>query len=460
MIQSASQKVNKEAGDGTTTVTILCQYLISQGMAAINGGANPVDLNKGINKAVYCVVESLKKQSTPIVLGTNYQELKQIATTSANNDPVIGEIIADVVSQAGLDGLITVSRSINSENRIEKLEGMSLTSRIVSDQLIMDEGLMRTELIAPIILIYDRTVSKLSDVQHFLGHCTKNKKPLLIIAEDVEGEVLATLLTTKSSKLLVAIKAPGLVNRNEILRDIATFTGGQVISEDMGAKLQYTSIDKLGTAKKVVVTKTETFIIDGGGSKQSISTRLKELKTQYDAQINEQAKKLLHERIAVLSLSKATLWVGAPTQLELDEKIARIDDALRATRCAIDEGILPGGGTAFIRSLDCLNVVAGDNKDETKGIEIVEGCLHEPIRQICINAGIITADGIRSVINKIYAGGKNPTYGYNAKTEQFCDMLSAGVIDPTKVVRISLEVAASTATMFLTTEGIIADILE
>lgn len=469
MIKGAALKAHKEAGDGTTTVTILCQSLIQQGIDAIDAGANPIDLNKGINKAVQSVVENLKKQSTPINIETDKERLTRIAVISSNNDEDMGAIVAQTISNVGLNGLITVEPVVGSETSVKQYNGMFLQTRITNDAFITNNAKNCTELTNPYILLYDRKISKASDIMPVLEICLKDKRQLLIIAEDIEGEAMALLVNNKH-KGFVAVKSPGFINKNDILKDIATFTGATVVSEESGSKLEYTTADKLGSAQKIVVSKLDLLITEGAGDKEKIALTLSDLKTQHDDSKNEQVRKLLHERIAILSLSKAVLTVGAPTELELQEKVDRIDDALRATRCAIDEGILPGGGTAYIRAMQSLSkqdngsyslielfwnyLFKGSEKNKTDfelGYDIVMKCLLSPIQQICINAGVDHREAISNVL--LFNGPE----GYNAKTEQYENMLITGIIDPTKVSRVAIETAASIATMFLTTEGVISE---
>lgn len=469
MIKGAALKAHKEAGDGTTTVTILCQSLIQQGLDAIDAGANPIDLNKGINKAVQSVVESLKKQSTPINIETDKDRLTRIAVISSNNDEDMGAIVAQTISNVGLNGLITVEPVVGAETSVKQYDGMLLQTRITNEAFITNHAKNCTELTNPYILLYDRKISKASDIMPVLNICIENKRQLLIIAEDIDGDAMAMLVTNKN-KGFVAVKAPGFINKNDIMKDIATFTGAALISEDSGAKLEYATVDKLGSAQKIVISKLDLLITEGAGDKDQILVTLSDLKTQYDDSKNDQTRKLLHERIAVLSLSKAVLTVGAPTELELHEKVDRIDDALRATRCAIDEGILPGGGTAYLRALQsiCPNNIKNpslmerlwkslfkekpsSNNDFNLGYDIVMNSLLSPIYQICDNAGIDKS----TVVTKVLSMGNN--FGYNAKTEQYEDMLITGIIDPTKVARVAIETAASIATMFLTTEGVISE---
>jgi chaperonin GroEL len=452
MVKEVASKTSDIAGDGTTTATVLAQALITEGLKNVAAGANPMDLKRGIDKAVTSVVESLKSQSQKV--GSDSSKIEQVAAISANNDFAIGKLIADAMAKVGKDGVITVEEARGTETSIELVEGMQFDRGYISPYFVTNSEKMEAELQNPYILIYDKKISAMKDILHILEKIAQQGAPLLIIAEDLEGEALATLVVNKLRGTLkvAAVKAPGFGDRRkEMLQDIAILTAGLVISEDQGYKLENADLSYLGRAERVVVDKDNTTVVGGKGKKTDITARINQIKAQIETTTSDYDKEKLQERLAKLSGGVAVLNVGAATEVEMKEKKDRVDDALHATRAAVEEGIVPGGGVAFIRAIEGLEKIKGDNDDEITGINIVKRALEEPIRQIVGNAGI---EG--SIVVQKIKEGKND-FGFNARTEKYEGLLKAGVIDPTKVTRIALENAASIAGMLLTTECVIAD---
>jgi len=452
MVKEVASKTSDIAGDGTTTATVLAQAIITEGLKNVAAGANPMDLKRGIDKAVVAVVESLKAQSQKV--GSDSNKIEQVAAISANNDFAIGKLIADAMAKVGKDGVITVEEARGTETSIELVEGMQFDRGYISPYFVTNSEKMEAELQTPYILIYDKKISAMKDILHILEKIAQQGAPLLIIAEDLEGEALATLVVNKLRGTLkvAAVKAPGFGDRRkEMLQDIAVLTAGIVISEEQGYKLENADLSYLGRAERVVVDKDNTTVVGGKGKKADITARINQIKSQIDTTTSDYDKEKLQERLAKLSGGVAVLNVGAATEMEMKEKKDRVDDALHATRAAVEEGIVPGGGVAFIRAIEGLDKIKGDNDDEITGINIVKRALEEPIRQIVENAGI---EG--SIVVQKIKEGKND-FGFNARTEKYEGLLKAGVIDPTKVTRIALENAASIAGMLLTTECVVAD---
>ena len=452
MVKEVASKTSDIAGDGTTTATVLAQAIITEGLKNVAAGANPMDLKRGIDKAVLAVVESLKAQSQKV--GSDSSKIEQVAAISANNDFAIGKLIADAMAKVGKDGVITVEEARGTETSIELVEGMQFDRGYISPYFVTNSEKMEAEMQTPYILIYDKKISAMKDILHILEKIAQQGAPLLIIAEDLEGEALATLVVNKLRGTLkvAAVKAPGFGDRRkEMLQDIAILTAGIVISEEQGYKLENADLSYLGRAERVVVDKDNTTVVGGKGKKTDIQARINQIKSQIETTTSDYDKEKLQERLAKLSGGVAVLNVGAATEVEMKEKKDRVDDALHATRAAVEEGIVPGGGVAFIRAIDGLDKVKGDNDDEITGINIVKRALEEPVRQIVENAGI---EG--SIVVQKIKEGKND-FGFNARTEKYEGLLKAGVIDPTKVTRIALENAASIAGMLLTTECVIAD---
>ncbi len=452
MVKEVASKTSDIAGDGTTTATVLAQAIITEGLKNVAAGANPMDLKRGIDKAVISVVESLKTQSQKV--GSDSSKIEQVAAISANNDFAIGKLIADAMSKVGKDGVITVEEARGTETSIELVEGMQFDRGYISPYFVTNSEKMEVELQNPYILIYDKKISSMKDILAILEKIAQQGAPLLIIAEDLEGEALATLVVNKLRGTLkvAAVKAPGFGDRRkEMLQDIAVLTAGLVISEDQGYKLENADLSYLGRAERVVVDKDNTTVVGGKGKKADITARINQIKAQIESTTSDYDKEKLQERLAKLSGGVAVLNVGAATEVEMKEKKDRVDDALHATRAAVEEGIVPGGGVAFIRAIEGLDKIKGDNDDEITGINIVKRALEEPLRQIVENAGIEGS----IVVQKIKEGKGD--FGFNARTEKYENLLKAGVIDPTKVTRIALENAASIAGMLLTTECVIAD---
>ena len=455
MVKEVASKTSDDAGDGTTTATVLTQSIVSVGLKNVTAGANPMDLKRGVDLAVNQVVKSLQKQSKTI--GDDFKKIEQVASISANNDMEIGKLIADAMSKVSKEGVITVEEAKGTETTVEVVEGMQFDRGYLSAYFVTDTEKMEAVLENPYILIYDKKVSTMKDLLPILEATVQTGRPLMIISEDVEGEALATLVVNKlrGSLKIAAVKAPGFGDRRkEMLNDIAILTGGVVISEETGMKLETTTLDMLGSAEKVVLDKENTTIVNGAGEKTQIQARVKQIKTQIDTTTSDYDREKLQERLAKLAGGVAVLYVGAASEIEMKEKKARVDDALSATRAAVEEGIIPGGGVAFVRAIEALDGLKGENEDQNTGIAIVRRALEEPLRQIVENAGV---EG--SVVVQEVRKGKGD-YGFNAHTEKYENLYETGVIDPTKVARIALENAASVAGMILTTEAIVAEIPE
>lgn len=452
MVKEVASKTADVAGDGTTTATVLAQSIITEGLKNVAAGANPMDLKRGIEKAVAKVVDQLKSQSQAV--GNDNSKIQQVAAISANNDAEIGKLIAEAMKKVGKEGVITVEEARGTETTVEVVEGMQFDRGYISPYFVTNSEKMEAELESPFILIYDKKISNMKDILHILEKVAQSGRPLLIISEDLEGEALATLVVNKLRGTLkvAAVKAPGFGDRRkEMLEDIAKLTAGTVISEDQGYKLENADLSYLGQAKTVTIDKDNTTIVGGKGKKEDIAARVNQIKAQIEVTTSDYDKEKLQERLAKLSGGVAVLNIGAATEMEMKEKKDRVDDALHATRAAVEEGIVPGGGIAFIRAIDVLEKLKGANEDETTGIAIVKRALEEPLRQIVANAGIEGS----IVVQKVKEGKAD--YGFNARTEEYENLLKAGVIDPTKVTRIALENAASIAGMLLTTECVIAD---
>ncbi len=452
MVKEVASKTADIAGDGTTTATVLAQSIIGEGLKNVAAGANPMDLKRGIDKAVTAVVESLKAQSVKV--GNDNQKIEQVATISANSDSTIGSLIAQAMAKVGNEGVITVEEAKGTETTVEVVEGMQFDRGYLSPYFVTNSEKMQVELQNPYILIYEKKVSTLKDILPILESVVQSGRPLLIIAEDVDGEALATLVVNKlrGSLKIAAVKAPGFGDRRkEMLQDIAALTGGTVISEDQGYKLDNATIASLGQAESITIDKDNTTIVGGRGSKDIITARVNQIKTQIENTTSDYDREKLQERLAKLSGGVAVLYIGAATEVEMKEKKDRVDDALHATRAAVEEGIVPGGGIAYIRSIETLANVATDNADEKTGVAIIRRALEEPLRQIVANAGLEGS----IIVQKVREGSAD--FGFNARTETYENMFAAGVIDPTKVSRVALEHAASIASMLLTTECVIAD---
>ena len=455
MVKEVASKTNEQAGDGTTTATVLAQAIINVGIKNVTAGANPMDLKRGIDKAVAAVVEDLKKQSQSV--GDDYSKIEQVGTVSANNDNYIGKLIADAMSKVKKDGVITVEEAKGTETEVKVVEGMQFDRGYISPYFMTNGDKMEAVLDGAYILVTDKKVSTMKDLLPILEPIAREGKSLLIIAEDVEGEALTTLIMNKlrGTLKIAAVKAPGFGDRRkEMLQDIATLTGAVVVSEERGFTLENTTFDMLGKAEKVTITKENTTLVGGAGSKQDIQERADLIRKQIETTTSDYDREKLQERLGKLAGGVAVLYVGATTEVEMKEKKDRVEDALNATRAAVEEGYLPGGGVAYIRAVETLKGLNGDNEDETTGIRIVAKAIEEPMRQIARNAGV---DG--SVIIQKIREGKGD-FGYNARTDEYVNMFEAGVIDPTKVARVALENAASVAGMFLTTECGIVDIPE
>ena len=447
MVKEVASKTNEQAGDGTTTATVLAQAIINVGIKNVTAGANPLDLKRGIDKAVATVVDDLRKRSHEV--GDDFSKVEQVGTISANNDAYIGKLIADAMSKVKKDGVITVEEAKGTDTEVKVVEGMQFDRGYISPYFMTNSDKMEAELNNPLILVTDRKISSMKDLLPILEPIAREGKELLIIAEDVDGEALTTLVVNRLRGALkvAAVKAPGFGDRRkEMLQDIATLTGAVVVSEERGFTLENTTPDMLGKAEKVTITKENTTIVGGAGNKEDIQDRVNLIRSQIEVATSEYDKEKLKERLGKLSGGVAVLYVGATTEVEMKEKKDRVEDALNATRAAVEEGYLPGGGVAYIRAISALEGLKGDNEDETTGIRIVARAIEEPLRQIALNAGV---DG-SVIIQKIKEGTGD--YGYNARTSEFVNMYDAGVIDPTKVARVALENAASVAGMFLTTE--------
>ena len=452
LVKEVASKTGDDAGDGTTTATVLAQAIVAEGLKNVTAGASPMDIKRGIDKAVAKVVESIKAQSE--MVGDNYDKIEQVGTVSANNDPMIGKLIADAMRKVSKDGVITIEEAKGTDTTIGVVEGMQFDRGYLSAYFVTNTEKMECEMEKPYILIYDKKISNLKDFLPILEPAVQTGRPLLVIAEDVDSEALTTLVVNRlrSQLKICAVKAPGFGDRRkEMLEDIAVLTGGVVISEEKGLKLEQATIEMLGTAEKVTITKDNTTIVNGAGDKQLIKERCEQIKAQIVATKSDYDKEKLQERLAKLSGGVAVLYVGAASEVEMKEKKDRVDDALRATRAAIEEGIVPGGGVAYIRALEALEGMEGDNADETTGIHIIKRAIEEPLRQICANAGKEGA----VVVQKVREGKGD--FGYNARTDVYENLHAAGVVDPAKVTRVALENAASIAGMFLTTECVIVE---
>ena len=452
MVKEVASKTADDAGDGTTTATILAQSIINVGLKNVTAGANPMDLKRGIDKGVIKVVESLKAQTKTI--GEEIDKIEQVAKISANNDAAIGKLIAEAMEKVHKEGVITVEEAKGTETTVELVEGMQFDRGYISPYFITDPDKMEAVLESPYILLHDKKISTMKDLLPILEATSQAGKPLLIIAEDIDGEALATLVVNKlrGALKIAAVKAPGFGDRRkEMLEDIAILTGGTVVSDEKGLKLESTSLDMLGETEKVVVDKENTTIVNGAGEAKTIAARVNQIKKQIETSTSEYDKEKLQERLAKLAGGVAVLYIGASSEMEMKEKKARVDDALSATRAAVEEGIIPGGGVAYLRAIDSLKKAKGDNADENTGIAIVKRALEEPIRQIVENAGIEGSIVVQKVLE-----GKDD-FGFNARTDKYENLYETGVIDPTKVARIALENAASVAGMFLTTECVVAE---
>ncbi|HEY0030563.1 MAG TPA: chaperonin GroEL [Bacteroidia bacterium] len=452
MLKEVASKTADAAGDGTTTATVLAQAIVTAGLKNVAAGANPMDLKRGIDKAVIAVVENLNKQSQKV--GDDNKKIEQVATISANNDNTIGKLIAEAMKRVKKEGVITVEEAKGTETTVEVVEGMQFDRGYISAYFVTDVDKMQTVLDSPLILITDKKISNMKELLPVLEKAVQTGKPILIIAEDVDSEALSTLVVNKirGSLKIAAVKAPGFGDRRKsMLEDIAILTGGTLISEERGYKLENADLSFLGTAEKITIDKDNTTIVGGKGKKADIASRVNQIKAQIETTTSDYDKEKLQERLAKLAGGVAVLYVGAATEVEMKEKKDRVDDALAATRAAVEEGIVPGGGVAYIRAIEGLEKMKGANQDETTGIEIVIRAIEEPLRQIVANAGLEGA----VIVQKVREGKGD--YGYNARTDKYENLFAAGVIDPTKVSRIALENAASIAAMLLTTECVLSE---
>ena len=452
LVKSVASKTGDDAGDGTTTATVLAQSIVNVGIKNVTAGANPMDLKRGIDKAVAKVVENIKEQAEAV--GSDYDKIEQVATISANNDPEIGKLIADAMRRVSKDGVITIEEAKGTETSIGVVEGMQFDRGYLSAYFVTDTEKMECVMDNPYILIFDKKISNLKEFLPILEPAVQTGRPLLVIAEDVDSEALTTLVVNRlrTQLKICAVKAPGFGDRRkEMLEDIATLTGGIVISEEKGLSLEQATLEMLGRCDKVTISKDNTTIVNGAGNKEAITERIAQIKAQIATTKSDYDKEKLQERLAKLAGGVAVLYVGAASEVEMKEKKDRVDDALCATRAAIEEGIVPGGGVAYIRAIDALEGLKGDNADETTGIEIIKRAVEEPLRQIVSNAGKEGA----VVVQKVREG--NGDFGYNARTDVYEHMKAAGVVDPAKVTRVALENAASIAGMFLTTECVIVE---
>lgn len=452
MLKEVASKTADVAGDGTTTATVLAQAIVTAGLKNVAAGANPMDLKRGIDKAVEAIVANLKDQSQNV--GKDNSKIEQVATISANNDHAIGKLIAEAMAKVGKEGVITVEEAKGTETEVKTVEGMQFDRGYLSAYFVTNAEKMEVEMERPLILIYDKKISTMKDLLPILEKAAQTGSPLLIICEEVEGEALATLVVNKlrGTLKIAAVKAPGFGDRRkEMLEDLAVLTGGTVISEERGYKLESATLAYLGKAEKVSIDKDNTTIVNGAGKKADITARVNQIKAQIETTTSDYDKEKLQERLAKLSGGVAVLYVGAATEVEMKEKKDRVDDALHATRAAVEEGIVAGGGVAYIRAIESLDKLKGVNEDENTGIQIIRRSLEEPIRQIAINSGIEGS----IVVQKVKDGKKD--FGFNARTEVYENLFAAGVIDPTKVTRVALEHAASIAAMILTTECVIVD---
>jgi len=455
MVKEVAAKTADIAGDGTTTATVLAQAIVTTGLKNVAAGANPMDLKRGIDKAVKAVVTALQKQS--IEVGDNLDKIEQVASISANNDSSIGKLIAQAMEKVKKEGVITVEEAKGTDTTVEIVEGMQFDRGYLSPYFVTNAEKMHAELESPYILIYDKKISNMKDMLPILEQTSQTSRPILIIAEDVDGEALATLVVNKirGSLKIAAVKAPGFGDRRKaMLEDIAILTGGTVVSEERGFKLENTTLEMLGQADKVVIDKDNTTVVNGKGEAEGIKVRVSQIKAQMESTTSDYDREKLQERLAKLAGGVAVLYVGAASEIEMKEKKDRVDDALHATRAAVEEGIVPGGGVALVRAVEVLENIATENEDELTGVQIIMRALEAPLRQIVSNAG---GEGA-VVVSKIKEGKAD--FGYNAKTDTFEPMLEAGIIDPTKVTRVALENAASVAGMLLTTECVLADIPE
>ena len=454
MVKEVASKTSDVAGDGTTTATVLAQSMLREGLKAVAAGMNPMDLKRGIDKAVIATVAQLQSISKPCA---DHKEIAQVGTVSANSDESVGSIIAESMEKVGKEGVITVEEGKTLENELEVVEGMQFDRGYLSPYFINDQDAMSAEMENPMILIHDKKISNIRDMLPMLEATAKAGRPLLIIAEDVDGEALATLVVNNIRGIVkvCAVKAPGFGDRRKaMLQDLAILTGGQVISEEVGMSLEAASIDDLGSAKRVQITKENTTVIDGAGSKADIEGRVNQIRVQIDEATSDYDKEKMQERVAKLAGGVAVIKVGAATEIEMKEKKARVEDALHSTRAAVEEGVVPGGGVAFVRCLGVLEGVKGDNTDQDVGVSIVKRAIEEPLRQIVANAG---AEG-SVVLNNV--AGKDGNYGYNASTGEYGDMIQMGILDPTKVTRAALQNAASISGLMITTEAMVAELPE
>ena len=452
LVKEVASKTNDDAGDGTTTATVLAQAIVNEGLKNVAAGANPMDVKRGIDKAVKAVVKAIKDQAQEV--GDDLSKIENVARVSANNDDEIGKLIAEAMEKVKKDGVITVEEAKGTDTHVDVVEGMQFDRGYISPYFVTNTEKMECEMEHPYILIFDKKISGLKDILPLLQAALQEHRPMLIIAEDVDGEALASLVVNRlrGSLEVCAVKAPGFGDRRkEMLEDIAILTGGVVISEEKGLTLEKATLDMLGTAEKISVNKENTTIVNGAGDKQHIADRVAQIKAQIEITKSTYDKEKLQERLAKLSGGVAVLYIGAPSEVEMKEKKDRVDDALSATRAAVAEGIVPGGGVAYIRCLEALDGLRGDNDDETTGIHIIRRAIEEPLRQIVDNAGLEGS----VVVNKVKEGKGD--YGYNARTDRYENLFETGVIDPAKVARVALENAASIAGMFLTTECVIAE---
>ena len=454
MVKEVASKTSDVAGDGTTTATVLAQSMLREGLKAVAAGMNPMDLKRGIDKAVVATVDALQSLSKPCA---DHKEIAQVGTVSANSDDSVGSIIAESMEKVGKEGVITVEEGKTLDNELEVVEGMQFDRGYLSPYFINDQDAMQADMENPMILIHDKKISNIRDMLPVLEATAKAGRPLLVIAEDVDGEALATLVVNNIRGIVkvCAVKAPGFGDRRKaMLQDLAILTGGQVISEEVGMSLEAASIDDLGSAKRVQITKENTTVIDGAGSKADIEGRVSQIRVQIDEATSDYDKEKMQERVAKLAGGVAVIKVGAATEIEMKEKKARVEDALHSTRAAVEEGVVPGGGVALVRCLGALEAVKGDNSDQDVGIGIVKRAIEEPLRQIVANAG---AEG-SVVLNNV--AGKDGNYGYNAGTGEYGDMIEMGILDPTKVTRAALQNAASISGLMITTEAMVAELPE
>ena len=452
MVKEVASRTNDDAGDGTTTATVLAQSIIGVGLKNVTAGANPMDLKRGIDKAVAAVVANLREQSSEV--GGNIDKIEQVATISANNDRAIGALIAEAMSKVNKEGVITVEEAKGTDTYVDVVEGMQFDRGYISAYFMTDPEKMEAVMERPLVLITDKKISSMKEIMSVLEPAAQQGRSLVIIAEDVDGEALAALVVNKMRGALkiAAVKAPGFGDRRkEMLEDIAILTGGVVISEDKGLKLDQATVEMLGSAEKITIAKENTTIVNGLGDKAAIDSRIMQIRKNIETTTSDYDREKLQERLAKLAGGVAVLYVGAPSEVEMKEKKDRVDDALAATRAAVEEGIIPGGGVAYIRATAALENLKGDNEDENTGIQIVRRAIEEPLRQIVANAG---GEG-SVVVNKVREG--KGSFGYDARADKYGDMLEAGIIDPTKVSRVALENAASIASMFLTTECVLAE---